>query len=377
MDHLEQFYKAEDPQAYKKLAETGMMVGFPVSINGKAHREDNGMGYHSSVKVFDPAKDKSEDIHKIASGLKMVPPDPRKTRIEPGQFKDRLGNDVYVLKMHGDDANGIKAHNEAFAHMGFPTSYQFTPHVSVDKQTWDNVVASKAQTAHEAGISFGHAELKQGHTTLAQYRHKKPEEAVEEKLAASESEDMSLAKGAIKNAVTAAAVGIASMTAAPKDAVPAPINQEQQAASTYSPKKMLHTIAEVESSGGKFANHRMLHGGGVHKEGDQAFGKYGLTPAVIRDTVKMHPELKAKYGKAIALDGKDMTHYMQDNPTLENAVAEKHLARLEHHFGPNPEKIGYAWLNGIQGTYKAGKEGKDISQHWHVQKIRHAYTQGK
>lgn len=378
MDHLEQFYKAEDPAAYKKLAEKGIMVGFPVSIGGKTHREDNGIGYHSTVKFFNPDKDSPEAIHEIASKMNMVPPDPKKTKIEPGQFKDRFGNDVYVLKMHGDDAAAIKTHNDAFAHMGYPATFSYTPHVSVDKKTWDNVVASKAETAHEAGISFGHAELKQGHTTLAQYRHKKPEDAaVPTKLAASEPESNDLSKASLKDAAVGAAMGVAAMTAGAPSATSQPINHQQQAAATYSSKKMLHTIASVESSGGKFANHHMLHGNAVHGEGEQAFGAYGLTPAVIRDTVRMHPELKAKYGKATNLKGADMTRFMQDNPHLENQVAEKHLARLEHHFGKDPEKIGYAWLNGIEGTYKAGKENKDISQHWHVKKISHAYGQGK
>lgn len=364
---LSPLYKAEDPQAYKKLAETGIMVGYPVSINGKTHREDNGIGYHSTVKFFDPAKDKPEDVHAVASKLQLTPPDPRHTKIEPGMFKDRMGNDVYVIKLHGEHADQITDHNSQFAHMGFPATFKYTPHVSVDKKTWEHIVDSKAQTAHEAGMKFHPAELKQGHTTLKQYAPPKKEE-VKEKLAA--SEDITLAKGAMKNLGTAAAMGVALAGASIPTAQPSMDIPHDD----YTTKKMLNTISSVESSGGKFINHRQLNGP-IH-QGEKAFGKYGLTPAIIRETVRMTPGLKKQYAKLSHLHGDDMNRFMQDNPVLEDKVAEQHLKRLEHHFGHDPAKIGYAWLEGITGTNKAIKEKKNIGEHWHVKKIKEHYGKG-
>ncbi len=164
--------KAEDPKGYAKLANEGILLGYPVKINGQHARPDNGIHYHSSVKFFDPAKDHPHVIHGIARHLPLNPPDAKNTQIEPGQFKDRLGNDVYVLKMKGNSADKIAEHNAKFSHMGFPTNYQYTPHISVDKATWDKIKASGAKTAHEAGIEFGHAELKKGPKTLKTYAHK-------------------------------------------------------------------------------------------------------------------------------------------------------------------------------------------------------------
>lgn len=511
MEFLELMVKAEDPQGYKKLAETGIMVGFPVSINGKTHRADNGIGYHSTVKFFDPSKDKPEAIHEIASKLQMTPPDPKTTKIEPGMFKDRNGNDVYVLKLHGEHADQIAGHNEKFSHMGYPATFKYTPHVSIDKATWEQIVDSKAETAHDAGIKFHPAELKQGHTTLKQYMP--PKQQIDEKLAASEKPLESLAKGqngdwkneglsfhhsnpfgaayngpgketnikvlgepydeakhgketynlqggfgntkfgsqkdaqgvnrrvvafgsyrehqgelltsiavhkdfqrkglatamhqlaeqrtgmkirptqqtgdakslwsqkdrkfgkSEENMDTLAKGALANIGAAAAMAVASTSSAVPSVHHDYSSDKMLNTIAQVESSGGKFTNHRQMNGP-IH-DGEHAFGKYGLTPSTIRETVRMNHDLKSKYGKAVALKGDDMHRFMQDNPGLEDKVAKTHLKRLEHHFGPSPEKIGYAWLNGITGTNKAAKENQNIGEHWHVKKIKEQYGKGK
>jgi hypothetical protein len=91
----------------------------------------------------------------------------------------------------------------------------------------------------------------------------------------------------------------------------------------------------------------------------------------------MNPDLKHQHGKLASLHGDDVRRYMEDNPGLEDAIASKHLARLEHHFGKDPATLGYAWLNGVSGTYKAKKENKDINNHWHARKIRDAYSKVK
>jgi hypothetical protein len=371
--------KAENPAAYKKLAEEGMMLAHTVSIKGNSVRPDVGMPYHATVKVFDTAKDHQTGVHDVARKLKFTPPNPHETGIEPAMFKDRFGNDVYVVKLHGQHADQMKENNSKFSHMGFPTSYEFTPHVSVDKNTWDGIVDSGAKTAHEAGMEFGHAQLKQGHDTVTSYKHGTVSHLPQQhkKLAASEvmvGEPLNKSLKSIATAATmAATLGLAVPTQTANPAVQH--SQVEQQNSGYNSKKMLRTIATVESSGGKFMHHRQITGG--VNAGETAYGKYGLTPVTIRETVRMNKDLKSKYGKVASLEGNDFKHFMQDNPGLEDNVAEKHLSRLEHHFGKDPAKIGYAWLEGIKGTYKADKEKKDIGSHWHVKKIKDAYKDQK
>lgn len=367
--------KAENAQAYKKLAEKGIMVAHPVSVMGQKQRPDNGISYHSTIKFFNPDKDTASSIHGVAKNLNFVPPDPRKTRIEPGMFKDRMGNDVYVIKLHGEHADQIKNNNKKFDHMGYKASFEFQPHVSVDKATWQKIVDSKAQNAYEAGITFGPAELRQGHSVLATYHHKPaislsspgaPKEVNVEhrKLAASEDIKEDLQKGII-NQLTPI-IGLAAAVVGGGSAQSIAVSPSEHSRDGYTHEKMLRTISDVESSGGKFANHRML--GGMHGE-ERAYGKYGLTPHVIRETIKMHRDLSG-HKKASNLQGDDLHHYMQDNPGLEDQIASRHLRRLEHHFGQDPVKIGYGWLNGITGTYKAGRNKEDLDNHWHVLKIK-------
>ena len=100
--------KQEDPKSYAKIAENSLLLGHPVSINGKTKREDNGIHYHSTIKFSDKNTDKPEHIHPIASKLDLEAPDSKKVGIEPGKFKDRNNNDVYVLKLKGEHADKLK-----------------------------------------------------------------------------------------------------------------------------------------------------------------------------------------------------------------------------------------------------------------------------
>lgn len=628
-DKSEKMPKLTDAAAeYKKHAESGMGLMLPVSVNGKKNRPDIDLPYHASIKVFDSAKDSPLQAHEKASSLDIKHPDPKEVGIEPTTLKGRTGHTMHVLRLHGPHADAIKAHHDQFKEHGHPENFDFHPHITVDKPTWDKVVASKAKTAHEAGIEFHPAELHHKKNVLATYKkseelfqksehggsilHKrhfrtllaKADESAPPTIKPKHSEKIrqvadqyastkgikldhniapakvdpahaskiaqayhemphnphdphvKQAYGALINetkdqynhilnntgltvskikpgmdnpykngskdlfhdvhnnnhmwyyptesgfgstdnkadhpmlghtdvkdkegnampandlfrvvhdyfghakegngfgangeegawnhhkqmyspeaqrALTsetrgqnswvnfgphgehnkknphdtiyadqkagllpsqfekseplekgvktaAAALGLAgSLMASPlKHAVhsnvtanPAP--KAVAAApkqSSYSHQEMLRTIASVESNNGKFENHKPL--GGINA-GDSAYGKYALTPNTIRETIGLNHDLKSKHGKALRLQGPELARYMSDNKGLEDTIADKHLARLEHHFGQNPSDLGYAWLQGIRGTYKAKKENKDINSHWHVKKINGAY----
>jgi hypothetical protein len=168
---LPNLHKAENPEQYAKLANEGILLGYPVKINGSDKRPDNGINYHSTIKYFDPSKDHPHAIHELAQHLPLNPPDAKNTQIKFDKFKDRMGNDVHVITLHGNSADKIKEHNGKFAGMGFPSTFEWTPHVSVDKNTWDKVRSSGAKTAYEAGIEFGSAHLKKGPKVLKNYHH--------------------------------------------------------------------------------------------------------------------------------------------------------------------------------------------------------------
>lgn len=264
-------YKAEDLAAYKDLAEKGIMLAHPVTIGDKTHRPDINLPYHSSIKVFHPEKDSSAKAHDIASKLDMSPPNPKNVNITPDTFKDRLGNDIHVLKLRGSSPDKMKEHNSKFSHMGYPAKHDFQAHVSVDKDTWHKIKNSGAKTAHEAGLKFGPAQLYQGH-------------------------------------------------------------------------KILHTYKKSENS--------ML----------KHFDNKKLNPSVAKEAIYTNSKLKKSHGKALLLKDEDFSRYIQDNPGLEEEIADHHLNRLEHHFGQDPDMIYHGWVGGVKHAYKMKRNNKDLKE---------------
>lgn len=136
-------------------------------------------------------------------------------------------------------------------------------------------------------------------------------------------------------------------------------------------QQMLRAIASVESSGGKNTNHEKLPESGIHG-GTRAFGHYGITPVLAKETLKLNPELAQKYPEIANAELQDVNNHMAQKENAQHDIAKAHLKRLRSHFGDNPAAISHAWLNGVTGTKRAMGEGKDLSTHWHVQKVLNA-----
>jgi hypothetical protein len=192
----------------------------------------------------------------------------------------------------------------------------------------------------------------------------------------------------IRTGLTGLAIAAASVTGpnmaekTPQDA-PGQVAQttrmhEQKPIAPANTKKdrILGSIMDVESSGGKDTAHDRLPAEGIHR-GERAYGNFGLTPVVIRETIKLHPELSKQHKDALSLTGAKLHSYMGANPGLEQEVASKHYDRLARHFGENADKISMAWINGITGTKKAIKAKEDLKNHWHVAKVLKAYEARK
>src|SRR5581483_590951 len=176
--------KAENPEAYKKIAEKGLMLAYPATIRGKTHRPDIGMRYHTTIKMFDSDKETPESVSGHVEKLDYPSIDPRKVRVSPAVLKDRFGNDTYAIKLQGEHESHIQENRKKLQQFGYPGHKIDHPsHITVDKKTFDEVFAKKPTTAHEAGITWGPAELRAGHKVLDIYHSK---EESHEKLAASE-----------------------------------------------------------------------------------------------------------------------------------------------------------------------------------------------
>lgn len=354
--------KKEDPQAYAKLASTGFILAHPVKINGQEKRHDNGIPYHASVKFFDKESDDQAHAHKAAAGLDHQSIDSKHVGLEPKILKDRNGNDVYAIGLKGSHADKLKEQHNKLSNFGHKENYEWNAHISVPKSVHDDIKSKRHKTAHDAGIEFGHAELRRGPKTIETY-HPKMKKSEE------------LEKGALKTMLAAGSMAAALASPHTTDAkVPShsPLHTTVSASPNngYTSQKMLNAISQVESSGGKNMNHKPTSMG-------TAYGRFAEMPDVIHDTIRLNPDLKRQHGKALRLQGDNLNRYMQDNKGLEDLIAQKHLGRLEHHFGHNPEVIAFGWNQGITGTNRALKSKQNISAHPYVQKFKHYYESEK
>lgn len=342
-------------QSYKEEAKKGFDVLFHVTIKGRTELTD-GIPLHMSVKIFKDRKEFDlDEIGEFAEEHHVFSPNPYDLTFKPIIFEsERTKEEYFMLAVEGLGPQ-YKALYDEYDDVGNVYKKFFT-HITIDKALYDDI---KENGLKPDDIQFSNLTMEAGAgNTIKDF-----------------GKSEQLEKG-VKHAV--AGLAIAGAMAGPSKAnapqAPKPQQSVQQAAPSYNSGQMLRTIASVESNSGGNVAHKPM--GGMHS-GERAYGKYGLTPTVIRETIGMHRDLKQKYGKASSLRGDDIHRYMDDNPGLEDKIATAHLNRLEHHFGQDPQKIGYAWLEGIRGTYKAGKEKKDISQHWHVKKIKDAYGKTK
>jgi hypothetical protein len=294
---LKHLRKAEDPQAYKASAEKGMMLAYPTTIDGQSHRKDNGMGYHATIKTFEPEKDHPHVIHNLAQHLPLGAPDEKNTQIEPGMFKDKKGNDIYVLKLHGRSADKLKENNAKFSHMGKPQPYEYEAHISVPKAVHDQIKAAGHKTAHEAGIKFGPAELKRGHKTLKTY-HQEPDSA--EPKVPDESDFTA------RTSITKAEPNVGQKP------LMKPFVSDAQ-------RRWGHTAAGEKALGGK---------AGVHEWDEATKGKklperITKSEQEIKSLIKKEHSLHSKFSKALSLTGDTLKKYIEDNKPLKEALKGK------------------------------------------------------
>lgn len=338
------------PNDYKKEAHDKFDVLWKVRLKGRKFLVDD-IPLHCSLRVFDKLDEKGKaEVKKQIEELGVHTPDPKDLKFKTTIFHSRhTHRDYYMLKIEGMSESCDKFFNHFKEGYGF-SHPSFKAHITIDKELYDDI---NKEGLEPDEVEFDDLTIEAGAGNTIHH-----------------FEELDKGLKHVGAALGVAASLAGSPTQAPKADKPPMVQQQNQ----YSAKRMLASIASVESSKGRNQNFPSV--GGIH-QGESAFGKYGLMPATIRETIHMNADLKQKHGKAVNLKGDDMRRYMADNPGLEDAVAAKHLQRLEHHFGQNPSKIGYAWLEGIRGTYRAEKNKKDIENHWHVKRVKEAYSKEK
>jgi hypothetical protein len=346
------------------MAATGLALMYPASVMGR-HLKSDGTPHHVTVKFFDRPDVTPDRAHEFADQQDLRALNPHQILVEPKKFKTRFGGTVHVLALRGPGIDHVKTANTNGSDLGQPTHYDFQPHITVDSDVFDHVAGMGPNLkASDLGIKFGAAELRHGPRTLNSYDNKPSG------IAKSEATS-DLQKGNFSRHAAVAA-GLMGLLGSPQVTSTAQAKTPISSQSQHADKgKALRAIASVESSGGKNTHHEALTGK-MHG-GESAYGRYGLTPVIIRETIKKHPDLRQKYGGAADMRGKEIQDFMAANPKLEDTIASRHYDRLSKVLGGNLNHISMAWLNGIAGTMRFIKTGGDTSKHWHVKKVQNAY----
>lgn len=152
---------------YQSNAKKGMMISFPAYIKGDHYRPDMpGIHYHTTIRQFNPSHNTTDDVHKQASMIDLKPPH-KDTPISFGHLTSKNGDLIHAVFLHGDYEDQakeyrqkIKEKNPSFEAALMEDTYK--PHVSVSRDTWNELKNSGAKTASEAGIEFGDAEIHHG-----------------------------------------------------------------------------------------------------------------------------------------------------------------------------------------------------------------------
>lgn len=110
-------------------------------------------------------------------------------------------------------------------------------------------------------------------------------------------------------------------------------------------EKFLKKIAQIESSGGLNLNHRSMKQG-IHK-GTAAIGKYGLMPLTIKDIIKRRLLAKKDVPSGLTnIPKNNIQDYIEQNPTVEQDLAEQLAERLLLKHKGNELAAAYAWNMG-------------------------------
>lgn len=201
-----------------------------------------------------------------------------------------------------------------------------------------------------------------------------------------------LEKAGLKNSLAAAGMG-AAMALAPtnistneppveKPAMTAAPSMDQVLSATSKQYPLLGAIANVESSGGKNLNHKVMLEG-PHK-GMAAGGPFGMMPNSASFILGKDPELQKKYphlldaAKDMKTNHKQFTELFNKDP---QAAADFAVALMKRNKGKtkSDQQLTYSWLNGLKGSWNKYKEGGQgaINEHPYVQKVMGEYSKLK
>jgi hypothetical protein len=140
----------------------------PVSFGNKSVRQENNYPIHMTVKAFGNNADINQ-VHNILNDHNLHKPiDTSKITLMPHKLQGLDGATHHVLLVYGLP-NRIHQIREHAKDMG-PKFSHFLPHISVDKEMWDQFSKlGPSFSAKDVNLKFHPAELKNGHKVIKTY----------------------------------------------------------------------------------------------------------------------------------------------------------------------------------------------------------------
>lgn len=150
---------------YKRIADSSLLLNYPVSIQGQRIRQDNDVQYHLTI-MWTRDLNHLTEIQRISKGIDWKILDPN-TPIKFDQFHDSLGNTIhYIIKLV--DNKVLDSYSPLFRHLT-DSAGEYLSHITIDKETWERLKSKNPRTVKEGGIEFDFPCLMQGTRKIEEY----------------------------------------------------------------------------------------------------------------------------------------------------------------------------------------------------------------
>lgn len=110
-------------------------------------------------------------------------------------------------------------------------------------------------------------------------------------------------------------------------------------------KSILPSIKQLESTGGKFTNHRMMQSG--IQKGTKGIGDTGLMPNTIKEFSQSDEDLKP----LIDLDQDELEEKLKSNPELAEKLNKMMEDKLIRNMQGDKDRMAYGWQYGHNLKY--------------------------
>ena len=130
----------------------------------------------------------------------------------------------------------------------------------------------------------------------------------------------------------------------------------------------LQAIMQVESHGGVDLDHKLVKVG--LNRGTVAYGRFGLMPLTIRDTIAKDSSLVI-YRNILMVDPHEIHIFMDKNRQLEILVAKSIYKKLWKRYRGDLGKIFYSWR---WGSVPEGLSDEEIARNGYVIRAMKAYN---